>query len=114
MDNYYFTYWIKKHGREKFRELSNKVCEKTTVPLKIRKKYGKDEYLFHYFYVVYYTIVLHYFGLDTTQISMILDISLTPGVSKLFSPAEILEVQKDVIPEIEQYILEDLKSYSTN
>ena len=37
--------------------------------------------------------------------------SLTPGISKLFSPTEILKVQKDVIPEIIDYIEKDLKLF---
>lgn len=111
MDNYYFTFWIKKYGKDSFRELCNNVCRKISDPLKIQEKMNKDEYLFHYFYVVYYTITLNYFGLDTKQISLLLDMSLTPGTSKLFSPEEILKVQKDVIPEIENYIKKDLTMY---
>lgn len=111
MDNYYFTFWIKRYGRKAFRELSDKICTKISVPLEIKGKMNKDEYLFHYFYVVYYTITLNYFGLDIKQISLLLDMSLTPGTSKLFPPDEILKVQKDVIPEIENYIKKDLTMY---
>lgn len=111
MDNYYFTYWIKRYGRNKFKELSDKVCKKISVPLKIKKKLGTDEYLFHYFYVVYFTIALNYFGLNEKQIAFLLDLSLAPGTCKLFSPFEILEVQKDVIPEIEEYVKKDLLAY---
>lgn len=114
MDNYYFTYWIKRYGRKNLKELSDKVCEKATVPLKICQKYGTDEFLFHYFYTVYYTVALQYFGLDTKQISLLLDMALAPGICKLFSPDKILEVQKDVIPEIEQYIQKDLKLYNND
>lgn len=111
MDSYYFTFWIKKYGRDKFKELTAKVCRKITVPLEIKKKFGTDEFLFQYFYVVYYTIALNYFGLNTQQISFLIDMSLTPGTCKLFSPEEILKVQKDVIPEIEEYVKRDLTTY---
>ena len=111
MDSYYFTFWIKKYGRDKFKELTDKVCRKITVPLEIKKKFGTDDFLFQYFYVVYYTIALNYFGLNTQQISFLIDMSLTPGTCKLFSPDEILKVQKDVIPEIEEYVKRDLTSY---
>lgn len=109
MDNYYFTFWIKRYGKGAFRQLINKVCSKITVPLEMKKKINTDEYLFHYFYVVYYTIALNYFGLDIKQISVLIDMSLTPGTCELFSPEEILKVQKDVIPEIENYVKKDLE-----
>lgn len=40
-----------------------------------------------------------------------LDLSLTPGTSKTFPPSEILEAQKEVIPEIEEYIRKDFNFY---
>lgn len=111
MDSYYFTYWIARYGKENFKRLTNKVCTKISVPSKIGKKFGTDEYLFQYFFVVYYTIALNYFGINLEQISFLIDLSLTPGTCKLFPPSEILEVQKDVIPEIEEYVKKDLLSY---
>lgn len=112
MSSYYFSYWIARYGKISFKKLSKKVCTKIIVPPKIREECGADQYLFHYFFVVYYVIALNYLGLNIEQISFILDLSLTPGTCKLFSPSEILEVQKDVIPEIEEYIKKDLKLYS--
>lgn len=111
MDKYYFTYWIAKYGREEFERLTRKVCRKITVPLKIKQKADVDEYLFHYFFVTYYTIALHYFGLNEKQIATMIDISFIPGTSKLFSPEHILKLQADVIPEIEKYIENDFKCY---
>lgn len=112
MESFYFTYWIAKHGKDEFKKLTDKVCTKMSVPSKIKNDLGTDEYLFQYFYVVYYTITLNYLGLDKKQISFLLDLSLTPGTCKLFPPAEILEVQKDIIPDIEKYIKQDLKAYN--
>ncbi len=111
MDKYYFTYWIAKYGRKKFENLEKKICRKITVPLKIKRGLETDEYLFHYFFITYYTIALHYFGLDTKQIAMMIDIAFVPGTSKLFPPEHILKLQVDVIPEIEKYIENDFKCY---
>ncbi len=111
MYKYYFTYWIAKYGREEFERLTKKICRKITVPLKIKKESDTDEYLFHYFFVTYYSIALHYFGLDVKQIAMMIDIAFVPGTSKLFPPGNILRVQADVIPEIEKYVENDFKCY---
>lgn len=40
-----------------------------------------------------------------------INLSLIPGICKLFPPSKILEVQKDVIPEIEEYVKKDLILY---
>lgn len=110
MRNYYFTFWITKHGKEEFAELINKVARNTTIPEKIKGKVDKDEYLFHYFWVVYCIVALNHFGLNESQISFYLDLSMTAGSSKLFPPTEILEAQKDVIPDIVKYIEKDLSN----
>ena len=36
---------------------------------------------------------------------------MSAGLSKLYPPNEVLEIQKDNIPEIVKYIKEDLKVY---
>lgn len=112
MDRHYFTFWIAKYGKQNFKELIDKACHKISVPEKILEKKLVDEYLFNYFYVVYFTIMLHLFGISEDKIGFILDYSLTPGVCKLFSPSEILKVQKDLIPEIKKYIDKDLAIYT--
>lgn len=112
MESFYFTYWISKYGKEQFKKLTSKVCSKISVPSKVKNEFWTDEYLFQYFYVVYYTITLNYFGLNRKQISFLLDLSLTPGTCKIFSPSEILKVHKDVIPEIEEYVKCDFISYN--
>lgn len=111
MKMYYFTYWIQRHGRSTFKKLSDQVLSKISVPNKIKKEMETDEYLFHYFMVVYYVIALNYFGLPIEQISFLVDFILVPGTCKLFSPSEILETQKDMIPIIEEYIKKDLQLY---
>lgn len=68
----------------------------------------RDEFLIEYCIVI---VALNYFGLSTNQISFMLDLSLTPGTSKTFPPSEILEAQKEVIPEIEEYIRKDFNFY---
>lgn len=108
MGNYYFTYWINKHGKDEFAKLANTVASNTTIPKSIKGKINNDEYLFHYFWVVYCIVTLNYFGLDSEQISFVLDLFMKMGISKVFRPSEILEVQKDVIPDIVKYIEKDL------
>ena len=111
MYNFYFTFWISKHGQETFKELTDKVYKNITVPMEIEKKMDRDEYLFHYFLIVYYVVTLDYFGLNTQQISYFLDFSITLGTSELFPPSKILEDQKDVIPDILKFVKEDLQIY---
>lgn len=38
MDNYYFTYWIARYGKDNIEKLCKKVCRKITVPLEIKKE----------------------------------------------------------------------------
>lgn len=111
MENYYFTYWIKRYGREKFQDLTTKVFKNMILPKGIGTTVSKDEYLFHYFFMTYYIVSLHYFGLDTRQISLLLDLAIEAGASKAFPPNEILEIHKEVIPEIEDFIKQDLNLY---
>jgi hypothetical protein len=111
MANYYVTYWMQEHGKEKFIELMDKISVNANVPEKIKKLNMTDEWIFHYFLTVYFTVLLNYFGLNVKQIAMCLDILIGPGLNKLFSPEEILKEQVDVIPEIEKYIKEDFDTY---
>ena len=111
MPNYYFTYWIASHGKDAFKNLADKICQNIKIPTPIIKALGKDEFLIEYCIVVYNIVALNYFGLSTNQISFMLDLSLTPGTSKVFPPCEILEAQKEVIPEIEEYIRKDFNFY---
>ena len=113
MANYYFTYWMLEHGKEKFVDITNKVFQKAVVPeeLKNLKDVNKDEFLFHYFFIVYYVVTLFYFGVDEKQISMCLDIVVAPGLSSIFKPRDILDQQKDNILELTTYIQEDFKKH---
>ena len=111
MENYYFTYWIKRYGREKFQDLTTEVFKNMKLPKGIGTTVSKDEYLFHYFFMTYYIVSLHYFGLDTRQISLLLDLAIEAGASKAFPPNEILKIHKEVIPEIEDFIKQDLNLY---
>lgn len=111
MENYYFTFWIAKHGKEKFTELINNVVSKSTMPKALKGKVDINEYAFHYFWAVYCIVALKHFGLSEKQISFYLDLSMVTGCSKLFIPSEILEVQMDNIPEIVKYIEMDLNDY---
>lgn len=110
MENYYFTFWIAKYGKNEFTKLINKVARNATIPKELKGKVDKDEYLFHYFWVVYCIVSLKHFGLNLKQISFMLELCLSTGTSKLFPPAEILEVQKDIIPDIVKYIEKDLSN----
>lgn len=110
MYNDYFTFWIQRHGRKDFEELINKVCQNTTIPKKIQS-IPKDDYLFHYFFIAYCIITLDYFGLTSHQISFILDLSLTLGICKAFPPERILEEQKNVIPDVLEFVKKDLEIY---
>lgn len=94
-----------------FSKVSDKICQNIKIPIPIIKAPGKDEFLIEYCIVVYNIVALNYFGLSTNQISFMLDLSLTPGTSKAFPPSEILEAQKEVIPEIEDYIRKDFNFY---
>ena len=111
MANYYITYWIHEHGREKFVDLMGKISKNANVPQKIKKLNMSDEWLTHYFLTVYFTVLLNHFGLNVKQIAMCLDVLIAPGLNKLFSPEEILKEQVSVIPEIEKYIIEDFNEY---
>lgn len=111
MENYYFTYWIKRYGKEKFQDLTTKVFKNMKLPKNIGTIVSKDEYLFHYFFITYYIVALHYFGLNTNQISLLLDLAIETGASKAFSPEEILELHRENIAEIEEFIKQDLKLY---
>lgn len=111
MENDYFTFWIRKYGREIFSNLANNVVSKTSLPEKLKGKIDKEDYAFHYFWIVYCIVALNHFGLSNEQISFYLDLSIKTGASQLYKPSEILEIQKDNIPEIIKYINEDLKVY---
>lgn len=110
MPNYYFTYWIARYGKDAFKNLTDKICQNIKIP--IIKTLEKDEFLTQYCIVVYNIIALNYFGLSTNQIAFMLDLSITPGTSVAFPPGEILKDQKELIPEIEDYIKRDLKLYN--
>lgn len=89
MENLYFTFWIQKHGKELFTQLINLVTENATLPETIQNpdsNISKDEYLFHYFFVVYCMATLDYFGLNTDQISFTLDLFMPLGVCEAFPP----------------------------
>lgn len=111
MTNYYFTYWIARYGKDAFKNLADKICKNIKIPASIIEVLEKDELLTEYCIVVYCIVALNYFGLNTKQIAFMLDLSITPGTSKAFSPSEILEAQKRVIPEIEEYIRKDFNFY---
>ena len=53
MNNYYFTFWIARHSKENFKALSSKVCHNASIPQEIQGNINTDEYLFHYFFIVY-------------------------------------------------------------
>lgn len=110
--NFYFTYWIHRYSKEEFKTLINKVCTNMVIPTKILKKYSKDEYIFHYFFMLYCIIALNYFGLGNKEIALCLDFMIIPGISKAFPPSELLEKHQEVIPDILKYIKEDLELYS--
>ena len=112
MPNYYFTYWIARYGKDAFINLADKICKNIKIQAEIIKKVGKDEFLSEYCMIVYFIVSLNYSGLNTKQISFMLDLSITPGTSIAFPPAKILEEQKEVIQEIEEYIRRDLKYYN--
>ena len=111
MYNYYFTYWMARYSRKEFEMLIKKVGRKVTVPLKLKEGEDTDDFLFHYFYMVYCIVALNYLGLNVKQISLILDILIMPGICKLYPPADILKQQRDAIPDIERYIEKDLELY---
>lgn len=110
-ENFYFTHWIRRHGRDNFEKLTKKVCSKICIPKKVLDLVDKDDYLFNYFYVTYLVLSLDYFGLKKNEISLVLDLSLLPGISKLYPVKDILENQQDAIPDIKKYIEKDLKLY---
>lgn len=110
MNDNYFSYWVARYGRNAFTSLVNKVCEKVVVPKEFKDKKLREEYLIQYFYMVYYIVTLDYFGLDTKQIYFVLDF-LNLGLYQAFLPTEILEVQKDAIPDILYYVDKDLERY---
>lgn len=112
MPNYYFTYWIARYGKDAFKNLADRICQNIKIPIEIIKKIGKDEVLVQYCIVVYYVVALNYFGLNKKQIALMLDLGLTPGTSIALPPCEILKDQKELIPEIENYIKRDLKLYN--
>lgn len=112
MPNYYFTYWIARYGKGTFKNLADRICKKIKLPIEVIEKVGKDEVLVQYCLVVYYVVALNYFGLNKKQIALMLDLGLTPGTSVAFPPDEILNDQKELIPEIEDYIKKDLKLYN--
>lgn len=108
MEKLFFTYWISRYGKETFKKLSSKVCKKLKVPLVIKRKVNLDEYLFNYFFIVYYIVALDYFQISIDKIAFLMNLAFTPGTCKLFPPEEVLEVQKDNISEIISYIKKDL------
>ena len=114
MNNYYFTFWIARHSKENFKALSSKVCHNASIPQEIQENINTDEYLFHYFFIVYCSVALKFFGLNIEQISFTLDLLITPGTSKIFPPEKTFEIHKDVITEIEKYVLQDLETYKAN
>ena len=79
-NNYYFTYWMSIHSKKEFKDLTDDVCSKIKVPQELIKVFPKDDFLFNYFYAVYYTIALHYFGLNEKQIAFMLDIAIAPRI----------------------------------
>lgn len=112
MSNYYFTYWIARYGKNAFKNLADKICQKIKLPIEIIEKIGKDEVVAQYCLVIYYVVALNYLGLNKRQIAFMLDFGLPPGTSETFPPGGILEYQKELIPEIENYIRRDLKLYN--
>lgn len=114
--NLYFTYWIKRYGIDNFKTITHKVCSKAIIPEEIKKApdYNSNVYLFHYFWMVYCIVSYHHLGLNTKQISMCLDLSVAPGTCKMYNPTEILEIQKDNIPYMLEFIKKDLELYSKN
>lgn len=42
MENYYFTFWIAKYGKNEFTKLINKVARNATIPRELKGKVDKD------------------------------------------------------------------------
>ncbi len=114
MDKLFFTFWIARYGKDEFKKLTDKICGKIKVPKEIKEDgMTSDEYLFNYFYIVYYTVALKYFNVSIDKICLLIDLAFMPGACKLFPPSEILEVQEENIPQIIYYIEKDLKTYNS-
>ena len=109
-ENFYFTYWISRHGRNNFLTILNQICSNVTVPKEIPET-NKADYLYQYFYASYLVLALKNFGLKTNEISFVLDMCLVPGVSNLYPVKYILKKHQDMIPDIKKYIEKDLKLY---
>ena len=110
--DYYFTYWIRNHSKEEFKSISDKVLNKVHFPKILKMCVSKDELAISYFFMVYVIITMHIFGLDTKQISFLLDMTITTDTSKCFKPEEVLKNHADAIPIIEKYVRKDLQKYN--
>ena len=55
-------------------------------------------------------------GTNVKNVNIIseIDLLITPGTSKIFPPEKTFEIHKDVITEIEKYVLQDLETYKAN
>lgn len=113
MPNYYFSYFMKEYGEDNFQNLINKILSTANIREEIKKFSLSGDWQFLYFFAVFYIITLNYFKLDIKQISICLDIVIAPGTSSLINPSEILKKQKNIIPEIENYIKKELKNYDS-
>ena len=111
MNNYYFSYLMKEYGENKINNLISSVLDKGKIHGQITA-FNMDDWNFLYFFSVYFCVLLNHFGLDINQIELCLDIVIAPGWSKMFKPKRILKMQKDLIPEIEEFIQKELNEYN--
>ena len=110
MNNYYFTYLIKQYGEEKISNLISSALNNANISGQILC-YNLQDWNFCYFFSVYFCILLKYCGLNIKQIELCLDTMMAPGWSKVFSPNEIFQIQKNLMPEIEEIIKKEFNEY---
>jgi len=107
MNNYYFTYLMQKQGKQDF----NKLISNILIDGKFEKikEFNLNDWSFIYFFSVYFSTTLKYFGLSKEQINMCLDIVIAPGWNCMLDIDEMFKIQNKNIVEIEKTLKKEFR-----
>lgn len=109
MNNYFFTYLLKKYGEKNFNNLIEAILENGKLEGQVNA-FNTNDWNFLYVFSVYLSVTLNFFGLKPNQIDLCLDTVVAPGLSAMFNSKKILKNQKELLPEIEKIVEEELNT----
>ena len=103
MNNYYFNYLKQEWGEKDVEKLIFDILKDANMENE-NFSFNFDDWIFIYFFSVYFTTALKYFGLEKNKIDFCLSLVIAPWWDKMFNFEEVFKTQKNNIPKIEELI----------